>query len=378
MSRALLLTAIAVLFALPNLSQAEPYLAVREGLMCSACHVNQTGMGKRNLYGVEYTQSFMPIKETGSSETGMVLDRALSDFISIGGDVRIVHNTSLPEVGTQDITNSFLLYEANLYAEIVVKQDRLTIYMDEQVAPGGATSRELVGILQGLPYGGWVKVGRMNLPYGYRLWDFGYTRSQTNLLGQDFGVELGLEPNNVSFQVAVSNGDQFSTADTNDGKQLTMRLAGVHARGRIGASFAVNTEDPFATASPTTGDRIFAMAGPFFGFTAGPLTVLGELDLIRAYDIILGDYKVRYAAYGEANFLLSKGINAKVAFDYFDRRQSGFTAKRFRIGLEPTLNEYMQLRVFYDVNRPRNFFDPIFQFTNANQDLLSLELHLMF
>ncbi len=375
MSRTLLPVVSVILFFTPGVSQAEPYLAVREGLMCSACHTNQTGMGKRNLYGLEYSQSDMPIKPTPSNQSGTVLDRALTDFIGIGGDVRVVHNTGFPEVGAQDITNSFLLFEANLYAEIVVKQDRLTIYMDEQVAPGGANSRELVGLLQGLPYGGWVKVGRMNLPYGYRLWDFGYTRSQTNLLGQDFGIELGLEPKHISFQAAISNGEQFSTADTNDGKQLTTRLAVIHPRGRIGGSLSINTQDPVVHG--VAGDRIFAMAGSFFGFTGGPLTVLGEIDFIRAYDIVQGDFKVRYAAYGEANLLLSRGLNAKLAFDYFDRRQNGSTAKRFRVGVEPTINEYMQVRVFYDVNRPRNFNDPIFG-PNPNQDQLSLELHLMF
>lgn len=381
MLRLSILVVLAALTSIPGLSQAEPYLAVREGLMCSACHVNQTGMGKRNLYGVEFTQTDLPVMPTKSSESGMVLDRSLSDFISVGGDVRVIHNTTFPEVNrtgfTQDVTNTFQLFEANIYAEIVIKQDRFKIYVDEQVAPGAATSRELVGIFEGLPHGGWVKVGRMNLPYGYRLWDFPYTRSQTGLLGQDFGIELGLEPKNISFQAAVSNGEPFATTDSNDGKQFTMRVAAVGSRGRIGASFAANSEDPLAVASATGSNRALIMAGPFIGFTGGPFTVLGEFDMIRAFDTTLGDFKVRYAAYGEVNILVSQGVNAKIAFDYFDRRLSGITAKRIRIGLEPTINEFMQLRAFYDINRPRVFADPIFG-TGVKQDQLSLELHMMF
>lgn len=359
--------------------RAEPYLAVREGLMCSACHVNNTGQGKRTLYGVEYTQTDMPIQRTRSSD--MALNRALSEFLSIGADVRLVNHTSLPDVdnvpaiGNVSTRNSFMLFEANLYAEIVLKPDRLTVYVDEQVAPSGAFSREVVGMIHGLPHNGYVKVGRMILPYGLRLWDFdAYIRSQTNNLGQDFGVEFGIEPKSVSFQFAVSNGEQFSTSDSNNGKQITLRLSTVHARGRIGGSFAVNTEDPFVAPR----DEVWIMGGPFIGLTGGPVTILGEYDLIRAFDTVQNDITVRQVVYGEADILLSRGVNAKVAFDYFEPDDGQDAAKRLRIGLEPTINEFLQARVFYNLNRPRRFRDPLFNATNANQDQVSLELHVMF
>jgi hypothetical protein len=122
------------------------------------------------------------------------------------------------------------------------------------------------------------------------------------------------------------------------------------------------------------------MAGPFFGLAGGPIALLGEVDLIRGFNVVKGDYDVRIAAYGEANVLLRQGVNAKVAFDFLDPRDGrGQTAKRVRIGLEPTVTEYLQIRAFYDVRRPRGFFDPLFSPPNSpNQDTLTLELHLMF
>ena len=48
-AREVLLAALALLGVWRAAADAEPYMAVREGLACNGCHVNITGGGKREM-----------------------------------------------------------------------------------------------------------------------------------------------------------------------------------------------------------------------------------------------------------------------------------------------------------------------------------------
>ncbi|MBI2615135.1 MAG: hypothetical protein HYW52_05590, partial [Gemmatimonadetes bacterium] len=69
----------------------EPYLAVRTGLQCSACHVNRSGGGGRSAYGSVYAQTQLAMR------TGTVRNRALNDFLALGWDVRALGSATVED-----------------------------------------------------------------------------------------------------------------------------------------------------------------------------------------------------------------------------------------------------------------------------------------
>jgi hypothetical protein len=81
-----------------------------------------------------------------------------------------------------------------------------------------------------------------------------------------------------------------------------------------------------------------------------------------------------WAVYGEANYLFGGWLNGKFAFDYLDPDDdaSSDQRNRFSIGIEPFLDEFLQIRLFYRIsNGPEDEL-------KFNKDEIQLELHLFF
>ncbi|MBM3264525.1 MAG: hypothetical protein FJY97_14010 [candidate division Zixibacteria bacterium] len=350
---------------------AEPHLAVREGMKCSACHTNITGQGKRNQFGIQYEQQSLPMRTIKDSTIYDILSQYMTETFSLGLDFRF-QNTTIKGIPGADspghlFANSFLVKEAQVYAEINVVKNRFLVYLDERIMaqPGSPTdSREVMGIIQGLPLKGYVRAGKMYLPYGLRIWDpDALILTKTGVLDSEFGFSVGMEPGPLVFHAALQNGEPLVNIRQNTGKQVTASLAYVSRYGRIGGS--VNHNPKAAQ----------LMGAGFMGVGVGPVTLLGEFDYMRFTDFQgSGRTLLQYVGYGEANLRIFRGLHLKSAIDYFDAGFAGGDQQRYQGGIEFRPVPFIQSRVLYVHNRPKLLPGGVQAIGNG--DRLVLELHI--
>lgn len=316
---------------------AEPAFAVRTGYRCSQCHVNRTGGGLRTAFGSLYTQTILPGKTFPYREGLPTFLPADPDArFAVGGDVRVAGIATYPD--EQDDTASFEVTEANLYAEVRLLPERLSLYVDEKVGPGGASAREAFALVSFDRGRGYVKAGKFLPPYGWRLPDdAAFVRQFSGFSYQtpDTGVEIGFEPGRWSVHLAVVNGAGGGTDDNRE-KQVSLVGARRFRHGRVGVSASTNKP---AGAKVTQG-------GAFGGLHFGRLTLLGELDW-REVDQAGGTAE-RALGLFEADVLLVRGLNLKYARDWIDPDRDVSTDDRVRdsLGLEYIPYPFVQLRVF--------------------------------
>jgi hypothetical protein len=333
----------------------EPYLALRTGLKCSACHVNRSGGGGRSAYGNVYGQTQLPMNNS------TVRNRALNDFLSVGWDLRAVGSgTTTPTVPRTAIEVS----EANAYFEARLIERVVELYLDETLGPGPAGAREMFALVEGLPLNGYAKAGKFMLPYGFRLQDDAeFIRGETGFTYRtpDQGLELGFEPGALSFFAAVSNGTA-GAAENNDGKQYTSTLAVVQRHFRVGGSASRNEG-----AGPARRD----VYGAFGGVGLGPLSLMGEVDRI-AEQLPTGGTLRQLAGFVEGDVLAKRGVNLKATYGYFDRNLDVPEDQRVRLrfGLELFPVGFLRAAAFYTAD----LWIPQAQ----TPDRVSLELHLHF
>lgn len=300
--------ALAVLFVCllswNRVAAAEPYLAVRQGLPCSGCHVNPTGGGLRNLAGNAFAQNDLATRRIDTGDTQWLGE--LNRFVALGGDFRgLATYTDFPQGEDEDL--AFEVSDLRAYLDVRVIPDRLSVYVDQKLGPDESRNLEAYALLwldQSNRY--YVKAGQMYLPFGLRLEDdtaFIREVSGISYATPDNGVELGFQNGPWNTQLAVTNGTAGGP-ESNSGKQWSLRGEHVSSAWRIGASYNFND----------TGTAERQMTSLHAGVRTGPIAWLAEVDYVEDLDLPGGDLR-RWVGLVEANWMPRRGHNLKATVE---------------------------------------------------------------
>jgi hypothetical protein len=349
-----------LLLGAAGVARGEPYLAARMGFKCMQCHASPTGGGLRNAYGNTYAQTVMPARRLGKEEpwTGM-----LGRFIAIGGNLRADYDHVSVD-GQQD-DSEFAVEEGRLFLAAELIPGRLSIYVDEVVAPGNADNREAYARVWLRESALYLQAGRMYLPFGWRLEDDAAFVRQVSGIGMttpDNGAEIGLESGPWTAQLAISNGSAGGPEE-DTGKQLTLRTEYVQSAWRLGVSASSVDSD--------AGDR--QVLGVHAALRTGSVVWLGEADYVE--DDALGNAgRNLIAAFGEADWLLRPGHNLKLAAEWLDPDDDvdEDEQNRFSLVYELTPCEFLQLRL------GARLYDGIPQNALQNREQYFVQLHGFF
>jgi hypothetical protein len=177
----------------------------------------------------------------------------------------------------------------------------------------------------------------------------------------DTGIEFGTEPGRWSIHLAALNGSGGGS-DTDRSKRFTLLMTHRFRRGRIGMSAANNVTD-----GPNT-----SHVGLLGGTNFGRLALLAEADWAVVRDGP-GDTE-RVLGLLEADLLVTRGLNVKLAHDYLDPDLDQSTDARTRdsLGVEFTPWPFLQLRAFARVS------DGPPQVRGSRDTRFDFELHLFF
>jgi hypothetical protein len=319
-----------------SVARAEPYFAVEQGLKCVACHVNATGGGMRNAFGSTWGQTALPARQVSLDDRGEPWTGIINRYVGIGANLRA--SGSYTDVPHQDSQSEFDLDELRLYLNLSPIPERLSLYVDQRLAPGASTNLEAHGTVWFGDRRWYVKAGQMYLPYGLRLEDdtaFIRQIPGINFDTPDKGVELGYESTRWSAQLAVTNGTAGGT-EVDDGKQASLRAEFVQSIWRAGASFNYNDAD--------AGDR--RMQNVFAGLRTGPIAWLAEADYIVDDGTDTGRREL-WVGHLEGDWRLGAGHNLKATVEYFepDIDVDEDEQNRYTLLWEYTPMQFVQLRV---------------------------------
>ena len=308
-------------------SMALPLYASREAEKCASCHFDPNGGGMRKDHGFMYAKNRHSTSEEEDRWGMGNLDPSLNDWIRLGFDMRTMYYASHVNGSGMTLTSStFLPMQGNIRVAIS-PLDHLSvvgshgIVVDEPGFPTPYVARELYGIFHDLPYHAFVQIGRFRVPFGLRQDDHtSLTRNGPfNAINrflpydsqkEDAGIALGSVGNNGWLEFSFTDGE---TPLNERAQTLAGKIAWAWPQIQGGLSgFHRYDESLF-----TKYDRWSL----YLTKTFRQLTFLGEFA--GGTDDTPARAVNSTAAFGEADYRLSRATNLRGKFEYFDPDRDG-------------------------------------------------------
>jgi hypothetical protein len=346
----------------PDSALALPRFALRNDLSCSGCHINPTGGGLRNSYGIGSFTRRLLARPSARTET-VRYDGQMGHSMRLGADLRFRYLmeqsvTTVDDTTTVDETlTGFNAMAASIYASIQPVRD-LTFYLRYDPETDGT---EVYGILQNLWGPLYIKAGAFAPEFGLRIDDHtayvrggsrGSSRSDGDSLTkgfrftQDFrdtGVEIGYERSWYRLLAAITNG--------NGGMDPIGEDKATILRGEIRPSI-LGTHILAGYSSYSQTDE--KTSGFFGGIARGRLAVLVEFDSGDQFnDAAIDTATTEVGAWMlEGTFEVFHGVHLYLRLDNWDPDKSvpGETFTRTVLGLELHPFPYLEIRPQYRMN----------------------------
>ncbi len=328
-----------LIFLLTASLEAYPKFAAYTGEKCQSCHVNPTGGGMRNLYGVKYGKDNLYFKFLEKANKTTNIDPQLTKGISMGADMRMVFIDNQTGEGNPNL-NSFFQMQGDLYLNAQINK-----YINLVIAPGLyipntygpdpiPTKYEIYGMVSNLPAGLYFKAGRFIPNFGIKIPEHrAYNRIFNDLYtpyASDAGIEVGIAPSFFTLTAGFSNGSSLNkdnlrnnSFDFDNQKQITVsgdfRWSSKKSKYTfgIGGSFLSN---PFKYDPANNINALRQMAAGFLSIGLFErVAILGEvaynrLDL-RDSVKTRSDFRT---IFGELNIRVTKGLEVKVQYENYD------------------------------------------------------------
>lgn len=315
-----IITLVFPLLLIVNNIYGIPRFAVKSGASCITCHINPTGAGMRNDYGVTiFSMDELPM-ERGMKFTDDNYTGRIGDYLQFGADFRF-QMLSYAEGDTIRKT-AFFPMQGAVYGHLNVSK-AIEVYYNYDLVRGAPQFWTLLKIL---PNNGYLRFGREIPNYGLKLDDHtsmvrgGNIRRKHGLTkeGMAFSplepfpgmMEVGMNFSDIFITLSIANGyvlgsdKGYGFSEGFDDKTITGRLEYSKAVGSINGIGGISIMK----------EQDFIMRGIYGGVNWGKLTWLGELDIA---DNWVGTGS-SLASYSEFIVEPIQGVNLLAKFDFFD------------------------------------------------------------
>ena len=347
----------------PGPAEALPVYATRTGFSCVSCHFDPNGGGPRKDIGFLFARNRHDLVPDSDErwQSLLSLSNVLGDVLYFGTNSRFFYLFDDPKpFGDEESPriSSFFQMQGALYTTLR-PHPHLAMVWHNDFSEAGVRSRDLYGMIDGLPGGLYFRAGRLRVPFGLRQDDHtGATRGGflepvgggTGALpydprGVQSGIEAGLAPGPFQIVGAFTNGP--GAAFTNEAQTAIGKA--IYHRGKL--QLGASGYHSYLTSSRTRATRWGAHA--LWGWRE--LSLIGEI--VEGEDRDAGSNLTRLlAAYAEADYRFSRAFLVLLRYDYIDRNrdQNGQAAERFVGEGVWTVVPFADLRLAYKFIVPEN------------------------